>query len=193
MAFGGAISYLNQGGTGFQQGQIFNLQTNSATISSGQSVTFNVEFSSVNHFSNSRISLVCQSASNVICTTEGPYASLSDGGTTTLALTLTPPASAAAITPPLANPWRAILVCFGLLLVVPKRTSTWRHRFLNAFLLLGLVCTISACGGGGSSTGGGGGGGGGSSTYSINVVAQATTGSGALQVPAGSITLTVNQ
>jgi hypothetical protein len=167
------------------------LQTNSATISSGQSATFNVEFTSVNHFSNSQISLLCQSASNVICTTASPYASLSDGGTATLALIVTPPASATVMAPSLGRPWRVVLACFVLLVLSPKRSLKWWRKTLHAVVLLVLVSAISECGGGGSSTGGGGGGG--SSTYSINVVAQATTGSGVLQVPVGTITLTLNQ
>ena len=169
------------------------LQTNSATISSGQSATFNVEFTSLNHFSNSQISLSCQSASNVTCSTASQIASLSAGGTATLALKVTPPASTTAMASHRGRRWMVALVCFVLLLFSPKRSLKWRSSLLAAVILLVLVSAISACGGSGSGTAGGSGGGASSQTYSIEVTAQARTGSGMLQVPVGTITLTVTQ
>lgn len=170
------------------------LQTNSATISNGQSATFNVEFTSLNHFTNSQISLSCQSTSNVTCSTASQVASLSDGGTATLALKVTPPASTTAMAAHAGRSWTVAIACFVLSLFSPKRSPSWRLGFLNAFVLLVLVSAISACSGGGSGTGGGGGGGGGTSqTYTINVTALATTGSGTLQVPVGAINLSVIQ
>ncbi len=169
------------------------LQTNSATIASGKSATFNVEFASLNHFSNSQISLSCRSLSNVVCSTASLDASLTYGGTATLALIVSPPSSTIATSSHMGAPWKVVAACFVLLIFSPTRSSTWRRRFLHVVALLILVSTISACGGGGNGTGGGVGGGGSPQTYSMAVTAQATTGSGTLQVPVGTITLTVTQ
>ena len=170
------------------------LQKTSATVASGQSASFNVLLTSLNHFSNANISLVCPSTPGVTCTTSPQYASLSDGGTTTVVLSVTPQllASATPLEPLWKLPWKATLACVALL-VLPVRRPWRRSRQMLGLLLLCFLFGIAACNGGGSSGGGGGGGGSTQTTVYVGVAALASTATGTLQVGAGSIALTVTQ
>jgi hypothetical protein len=168
------------------------LQTNSATISSSQSAKFNIVLTSLNHFTNSQISIFCQSSS-VVCATPNEFYSLTDGGTTTVTLTLGQQISASVVPFKSKQPWLAVAACFALLLFSPKRLLRWTRICLQTVVFFLLVSTICSCGGGGNGSGGGGGGSGSSQTYSVTVYASAITASGPLQVPAGTIALTVTQ
>lgn len=170
-----------------------NLATTSVTVAKGRSATFNVNLQSLNHFSNDNISFSCQSAASLVCTTPTSHASLSDGGSTTVALTVTPSSTAS------ARPfwrfadfsWQASLALIILVLKPKSRTGyklPLRFWAICGYLL--LTGTITACGGG---SGTGGGTGPTSHTTTISVSAQAPTGSGILQQSVGTLTLTITE
>jgi hypothetical protein len=166
------------------------LQSDSATVANGQAASFNVLLTSLNHFSNSNISLSCDSAESVTCTSSPQNASLADDGTAAMVLTVTPqiPVTVSKAEPLWTVSSRIALACIGLLIVPLRRRSRWGRYF--ALLLLCLVFGISAC------SGGGGGGGGGKKNpvlLTIGISAQAPTATGSLQIGSGSIALTVTQ
>lgn len=163
------------------------IQPSSATVIAGHTANFTVNLTSLNHFSSSDISISCQSTANVTCSTPSQYASLSDGGTTSVTLSVTPQASTTAMThaPHSRLPWAPALACILFVLVPTKR---FRKRY-GLFLFLLALCISSplAC------SGGGGGGGGSAQTFSIAITAQSSTPYSNLNVSAGTITLTVTQ
>ena len=179
------------------------LQSNTASVTSGGSATFNVQLTSLNHFSNSAISVQCQALSNVTCSTPTPYAAMADGGTLTVPLTVSARFSSSTVNPTRFAKvrWIAVFACV-LCIWLPRRSRRGAcGTYFAVMTALVLLSGIVACGSGGnnSSSGNGTGGGGtggpnsGSQTINIAVTAQAPTGSGALQHSAGTITLTVSR
>lgn len=171
------------------------LTPSSASVINGQSATFTVQLQSQNHFSNSSIQISCQSSGNVTCSTSNQNNSLSDNSSLNVTLKVTPQATTANLVPRgfAGLSLQALLGSVFVLLAPTKwrRNRIWTRSHL--FIALIALASISACGGGSGGAGSGGGGGGTTpETLSINVSAQATTGSGTLQVSAGTITLTVN-
>jgi FG-GAP-like repeat len=181
------------------------LDKTTATLSAGQSATFNLTLTSLNHYS-STITLYCgvPPATTLTCAVSSPIA-LTDSGTATMQLTVTDPAKASSIHPA----WRpsggdyllASLLPLSLLLVRKKRNFV-----LGLVLAAGLAALISCGGsgsagsssgsGGGGGTGGGGGGGGGGTTqtFSFTVTAQAaeTQSDSNNQKSLGPIVITLN-
>jgi hypothetical protein len=155
------------------------LDKTTATLSAGQSATFNVTLNSVNHYTGN-ITVLCQPPVNsVTCAVFPSPAALTDDGTATVQLTVTNTAAATsgirhtASRSPGRIFWLALVMPLPLLLV--RRRG---HALLRLIVVVGLASLIS-CGGGGSPSGigaGGNGGGGGSpQTISISIVAQAAT------------------
>jgi hypothetical protein len=173
------------------------LDKTTATVASGQSATFNVTLTSLNHFSNGNISISCQSMANVTCSTPSEYISLIDGATTTSQLSITYHASTVAATSyDSPQRWIPVAACFVLLIAPLKIRRKLDGRHLALFIATALLIGITACSGGssgGGSTGAGGGTSPGSQTVSVSVTAQAMTASGNLQQNAGTVTLTVTQ
>jgi hypothetical protein len=123
------------------------LDKNAATLSAGQSATFNVTLNSINHYT-STITIFCQPASqNVTC--QNQSATLADNGTAMLQLVISRPASGAASSHVVARrgEFPVYLGLFGLaavLLVIRRR----KQSLVVATIIL-LALTVS-CGGGGS-------------------------------------------
>ena len=125
------------------------LDKNSATLSAGQSATFNVTLSSINHYT-STITIFCQPANQSV-TCQNPSATLTDNGTVTLQLVISRPAGSAASSHAVAGAQEfPTYMCFyglaAVLLVVRRRKPS---LVLAAIVLSAL--TVS-CGGGGSAS-----------------------------------------
>ncbi len=173
------------------------LQSNAGSVMSGHSVAFNILLTSVNHFSNGNISIACQAPATVTCATQNEYYSLSDGGTTTLALNVGYVTSQSSAKPDVgARNWLPALLIPGLLFSWRRRRrALWTavYAFVAATV---LASSFTGCGGSGSGSGGGGGttppGGTtpAAQTISVVVTAQANTDSGNVQQSAGTIVLT---
>lgn len=152
-----------------------------ATLSSGQSATFNLTLTSVNHYV-STITVYCQpAATTVTCAASPSPATLTDDGTAAAQLTVTNTAAAskaervhAALLFPGGGWLLASLVPLGF--VVLARTKT---RPLVRLIVVAALATVISCGGSGSASSGGGGGGGGGGgnpqTVNVSVVAQAAS------------------
>lgn len=159
------------------------LDKTTATLSKGQSATFTLTLTSVNHYT-STITTYCQSPSaSVTCTLSGSPATLTDGGTASVQLVINNASSVGTMTRPAAHNARVAYIFSFLLptclLLLPRKRAT--------LVISVVVCVIgfSSCGGGGNggtggTVGGGGGGGGsgvggGSQQVSVSVIAQAAT------------------
>jgi hypothetical protein len=171
-----------------------------ASLSVGQSATFNVTLTSVNHYASS-ISVFCDpSANTVTCTVSPLPANLTDDGTATVQLTVTnvstsPAIRHAGITE--ATYLVALLVPLSMLVIRRKA------RPIIALMITIVVIGIVSCGGGGSAgnaggSGGGGEGGGGAGgtpqTVNVSVVAQAANTQSDMnnQKTVGPIVITLN-
>jgi hypothetical protein len=152
------------------------LDKTTAALTGGQSATFNVTLTSVNHYASS-ITVSCQSpVSTVTCAVSPSPATLTNGGTANVQLTVTDTAAAAGLRHAALRPsgktyMLAFLMPLSLLLV---------RRRTNSFLMLVVIASLMgliSCGGAGGGSGGGGGGGGGGNPQTVNlsVVAQAAS------------------
>jgi hypothetical protein len=137
------------------------LDKTTATLSAGQSATFTVTLTSLNHYASS-ITVFCQSPSNsVICPSSPSPVILTDGGSATAQLTLQVPSSASAMLGPSGRSAdRTYLLLFllplSLLLVHRKATPG-----LLRIVVVGTALAVAvSCGGGSGGTGGNGGAGG---------------------------------
>jgi hypothetical protein len=157
------------------------LDKTTATLSAGQSATFNLTLTSVNHYSNT-ITVGCPALTgSVSCAVSSAPLTLTDGGTVTVPLTITnTSAKAAGEHRSLFLSGAGLLIAtLPLSLLAVRRSATSRL----ALITLMTVIAMTSCGGGGGNIGGGGGGGGGTGgggganpqTVSISVVAQATS------------------
>lgn len=170
------------------------LQSTSATVANGHSTVVNVQLSSMNHFSNGDITVSCQTTPNATCSTANPFATLTDGGTTTVALTVNVGLQAKTVAPNSnGDQWKIVLA--GVLAIFLRLGRRRFKTLLGLLAFLALLTIPMSCGGGGGGAGGGGGGGGGSpqTTLSVSVISQATTATGILQISAGTLTITVTQ
>jgi hypothetical protein len=176
----------------------FNAALNSLTanLSSGQSATFQVTLSSVNHYT-SQIGVFCNPASNAVtCAVSPATASLPDNGTAVVNLTVSAAPSSSVIQRDfliLGKIGRLLAIVLLLMVIAVYR----RRRILAASTLLVLLAGLISCGGGssgGGNTGGGGSGGPPPQTVSINVVALAanTPADSDNQKTIGPIVVTVN-
>jgi hypothetical protein len=165
------------------------LDKTTATLSAGQSATFNVTLASINHYTSSAITLFCQPLTTAVtCTVSGPPVALTDGGTAVVQLTVNDPSTAPEARLRLHSLGAGYLLAalLPLFLLVGRKGK----KGLPTFVLAMGLAVMASCGGSGSSgsngggtgsgggTGGGGGGtggGGSSQTVSISVVAQAVT------------------
>jgi FG-GAP-like repeat len=148
------------------------LDRSSATVSPGESATFNVSLTSVNHYTNN-IQVLCQLPDNRLSCTASPLkAVLTNGGTAMIQLTISATLSALArerSRVPSSLPARLAVV--GLLPIALVELK--RKRKGLACLVVGLVLSLLLSCGGGSSSGGNGGGGSQSNQISVPVIAQA--------------------
>jgi len=130
------------------------LDKTAATLSGGQSATFNVTLTSVNHYTSS-ITMFCESPLNTLtCSVSQSPATLNDDGTTTVQLTVTDTATASGNR---REVWRSssrgfllaslVLLCFGGV----RRKA---RPMLTLFAVTALASMIS-CGGSSSGSGGG--------------------------------------
>jgi FG-GAP-like repeat len=133
------------------------LNKNAATLSPGQSATFTVTLTSLNHYTSS-ISIFCQSPSNsVTCTVSPLPASLTDNGTATVQLTVSASASAAAIFPRGFRTQRfdgrillfILTLLFSLLFVLLGKLRNFAPGLGMVILLMG----ITGCGSSGGTSG----------------------------------------
>jgi hypothetical protein len=157
------------------------LDKTTATLSAGQSATFNLTLTSINHYTSSSITVFCQPlAVTLTCAVSGSPTALTDGGTAVVQLTVNEPSIASGARPRLHSFGPAYLFA-ALLPLSLLALRKGNKELLPIVLAVGLVAMIS-CGGGqtsgstGGGTGGGGGGtggGGNPQTVSISVVAQA--------------------
>jgi uncharacterized membrane protein YgcG len=148
----------------------------------------------MNHFSNGDITVSCQTTPNATCSTANPFATLTDGGTTTVALTVNVGLQAKTVAPNSnGDQWKIVLA--GVLAIFLRLGRRRFKTLLGLLAFLALLTIPMSCGGGGGGAGGGGGGGGGSpqTTLSVSVISQATTATGILQISAGTLTITVTQ
>jgi hypothetical protein len=146
------------------------LDKTAATLSAGQSATFNITLTSINHYTSS-ITVFCESPKNTVTCNTPPAVTLPDGGTASVQLTV----SAAAVVgssrphPKLRSSGNvavmAIFLPISFLVVLRKK------RIARLLIGAALLWTI-ACGGGNNS---GGGGGSGPNTVSVPVYAVAPT------------------
>jgi hypothetical protein len=123
------------------------LDKTTATLSAGQSAVFNVTLSSVNHYASS-ITVVCQSlSSTVTCAASASPVSLTDGGTSTIQLTVTRSNSAATMESFRASKLAFLLFDAAILymLVLPRRA-----RFIAVLAVWMLLAGLASCGGGGT-------------------------------------------
>jgi FG-GAP-like repeat/FG-GAP repeat len=173
------------------------LQSNTATLASGKSAAFNIQLTSVNHFSNGNISISCQGPSTVTCKTTTEYFMLNDGGTLTVPLTVTYQSSGTAAQPRASSrTWLPALLLPVLLMSSTRRRGTRRTALFTLMGVVVLAASFTACGGGNGSTSGGKPPGGSTpttQTINVPVTVQADTGTGNLQQNAGTIALTVQQ
>ncbi|HWG21667.1 MAG TPA: VCBS repeat-containing protein [Terracidiphilus sp.] len=179
------------------------LQPASVTIANPGSSTVNVILTSLNHFSNSRISIACAQVAYISCSTANQYATLTDGGTATVVLTVNVAAPQSAMAafngarvqrakPMKGVPWAVALASILAIFLPSTRKSGTFRQFLGGLAVFVLLASVSSCGGGGGS-GGGGGGGGGSQTLTVAVSAQAQVNGGTLQISAGTLTITATK
>jgi hypothetical protein len=151
------------------------LDKTAATLSGGQSATFNVSLASLNHYASS-ITVFCEAPSAVTCTVSPVPAILTDGGNVTVQLTITNTAAAMGVRRAAwLTPGEVFLfACFVPLCLAGLRGN---RRVSLALSTTVLLATMLSCGGGSTGTGGGGGGGGGGNpppkTVTIPVTAQA--------------------
>jgi len=169
------------------------LDKTTATLSSGQSATFNVTLTSVNHYTSS-ITVTCQPATTTVTCTASPVpTTLADGGTATVQLTIKNASAKSAIRRAgieSATPYAlAFLLPVSLLCIRRKRAA------ILASIVVMVVIGMS-CGGGSAGSGGGGGGGGGGppQTVNVSVVAQAANTQSDMnnQKTVGPIVITLN-
>jgi hypothetical protein len=165
------------------------LDKTTVTLSAGQSATFNVTLTSINHYTSSAITLFCQPLTTAVtCTVSGPPAALTDGGTAVVQLTVNDPSTASEACPRPHSFGAGCLLAALLPLSLLVRHK--KKKGLLTFVLAVGLAVLASCGGSGNSgstgggtgsgggTGGGGGstgGGGSSQTVSVSVVAQAVT------------------
>ncbi len=166
------------------------LDKTTATLTGGQSATFNVTLTSVNHYTSS-ITVFCQPPNGLTCAVSPLPATLTDDGTTTVQLTVTDTAAASRVR---RAAWRSsgggfllaclVSLCFGAV----RRKS----RPLLALIAVTALTIMISCGSGSS--------GGGSppppppQTVNISVVAQAasTQSDSGNQKTLGPIVITLN-
>lgn len=151
------------------------LDQTTASLAAGASATFNVTLASVNHYSSS-ITVFCEPASSTISCTASPVpATISDGSSTMVKLTVTNTAAKSSVRK--SHP-AALWIPPILSLLIPACALVFRKRApFMACLMLMLTLAMISCGGGSGSNGGaggggggnGGGGGGGSTPQTINV------------------------
>lgn len=129
------------------------LDKTSATLSPGQAASFNVTLASVNHYTSS-ITVSCQSpTSSLTCTASPSPASLTDGGTVSVQLTVSAAKTSSRLIPafPRENLWEFELAVFCLVVpVVLKFRRQRRVLFTLAVLVISL--TLPGCGGGSGAT-----------------------------------------
>ncbi len=176
------------------------LDYTTGTLSPGQSTTFAVALSSHNHFANSDMQVICQSAL-VNCSTNPASAVLTDGGNTSLILTVTVKAAAASLLPsreqPLSPSPSRILA--ALLLPFGWTISRRSKRLLLAACGLMILCCFGACGGTSATPStppsspppGTGTGGGSSATIAVPVYGSTLINASVLQNSAGVLTITL--
>ena len=147
------------------------LDKTTATLSGGQSATFNVTLTSVNHYTSS-ITVLCQSPKGTVtCAVSPSPVTLNDDGTATVQLNITDTAAASGNR---HAAWRSssggfffaclALLCFGVV--------RCKARPLLTFIGITALATMISCGG---SSGGGGGGPPPPQTINISVLAQAAS------------------
>ncbi len=131
------------------------LDKTSATLSPGQSTTFNITLKSINHYSSS-ISFGCEPASAVVtCTTPTAATPLTDGATVTIPIIITASSTSSALGTPTSHMIYPLSLICGwaavfLFTVVESMLRDRRRRlYILGFVLLSM--SIVACGGGGIS------------------------------------------
>ncbi len=152
-----------------------------ATVTAGQSATFNLTLTSVNHYTSS-ITVSCNSPStSLTCSLSGSPAALGAGGTAVVQLTVNN-ISSSNRTRKTASKSLGVFNFLALILPISVVIRSRRQKQLLIVLVAVALLGMNACGGGagvGTSGGGGGGGGngggsgGGNQTVSLSIVAQA--------------------
>lgn len=124
------------------------LDKTSATLAHGQSTSFNVAITSVNHYAAAITALCSSPSASLSCTASPAPATLVDGGTATVQLTVAAPASAVAIVPARPRQTRLKAVYFGCILIL---VPLLLRRTLAPLVAIALILLCStACGGGGT-------------------------------------------
>ena len=155
------------------------LDKTTASLSAGQSATFQLTLTSINHYSSSITVLCDPSTTSVTCSASPAPAALSDGGVTKVQLTVKDVSTPSDVRHAgVANSLNAVVMTLfipGFLLLT--RRQTMRHS--SPMMIVILALGISSCGGTGTANSGGGTDGGGSGgtpkIVNISVVAQAAS------------------
>ena len=167
------------------------LDSTTASTASGQVASVNVTLTSLNHFTNNAVAILCQPV-GAECIGS---ASLADGATITVPLKISYEAATTAsrqIRKRAEFPWTRIGPWIAVLILPLSFVRRVRGKLLWILVIAAVTSTVSSCSGGnGAASGNGSGSGNQTTTLSVSVYAQATTGEGVLQQPAGTITLTV--
>lgn len=166
------------------------LDKTTATLSAGQSATFNITLTSVNHYSSS-ITVFCESPKNIVTCNTPPAVTLSDDGTATVQLTVSVAAAMGTSWPQRRPGFSGNMSVVAIFLPISLLVFLRKKRPALLLIAAALLWMI-ACGGGQNS--GGGGGGGGPQTVSVPVVAQAPTNPADMdnQKTIGPIVVTIN-
>lgn len=126
------------------------LNSLAATLSAGQSATFNLTLSSVNHYAN-QITVSCPPpVANVTCTPSPMVTNLSDGGAPVVTITITASGSSSGTNSARVRPVMGVLfvvLCSVSFFVFAARR---KNSFAFAYLVLPLMLGMFSCGGGGS-------------------------------------------
>lgn len=170
------------------------LDKTSGALSAGQSATFNLTLTSLNHYATT-ISVSCQPATGAItCQASPSSATLQDDGTVTVQLTVSRPATSSVA---YRQTWRGPFLISLYVFAVAAPLLLIRRRKLSYLIATSLLLAVMA------SCGGGGGGGGGPNpgptpttpqTVNVSVLAQAafTSTDSLNQKTPGPIVITLN-
>ena len=171
------------------------LSGNAATLSVGQTASFNVTMSSVNHFTG-LMSVYCYPPDNRLsCVVSPAQSNLSEGGQAVFQLTIKALSTVGSLSLNTRRSYRLGCILLSLFLFSSLAIGQRKARHLSLLIIVVLTPVMWSSCGGGSGTGGSGGGGGGSGTQlavRVTVLANPNPTDTANQKALGPIIITLN-